>query len=139
MARGQPAELNLSRARRLFGRALRRRCPNCGRGRVMASWFRLRPRCPACGLHLERGEHDYFLGAILFNLIIAELLFAALLTAVVIAAWPSPPWRLLEYASAVLVILAPIATYPFSKSLWLAWDVYFRPVTSQELRGEHRA
>jgi uncharacterized protein (DUF983 family) len=139
MARGQPAELDPSRARRLLGRALRRRCPNCGGGPLFSSWLRMVDVCPSCGLRTQRGESDYFLGAYLFNLIIAELLFAALLTAVVIAAWPSPPWRLLEYASAVLVILAPIATYPFSKSLWLAWDVYFHPVTPQELRGERRA
>ena len=34
----------LSRAARLIWRALRLRCPNCGRGHLLASWFRLRER-----------------------------------------------------------------------------------------------
>ena len=41
-----------------FLRALALRCPWCGKGPVLASWFRLRERCGACGLRLERGERS---------------------------------------------------------------------------------
>jgi hypothetical protein len=38
----------------------------------------MRESCPRCGLHLERGEQGYIVGAQMFNIIAAELLFAAL-------------------------------------------------------------
>jgi len=50
---------SLSRAPRLFARALRLRCPNCGRGRLFTSWLRMRSCCPVCGLELERSEEGY--------------------------------------------------------------------------------
>ena len=54
--RRSPEELSLSRALRLYGRALLLRCPHCGKGRVVRSGFRMHPRCPACGIRTERGE-----------------------------------------------------------------------------------
>ncbi len=30
-------------------RGLRRRCPNCGRGRLFEGYLKVRPSCPACG------------------------------------------------------------------------------------------
>ncbi|MBA3522773.1 MAG: hypothetical protein H0T90_09760 [Gemmatimonadales bacterium] len=41
---------------RLFWRALRLRCPNCGGGPIRSSWLRMGAHCAACGLPLERGE-----------------------------------------------------------------------------------
>ena len=117
----------------LFWRALRRRCPNCGGGPIFRSWFRLRPYCPACGLPLERGEQGYQVGSYMFNIIAAELVFVVVFLAVVLATWPSPPWRLLEYGGIALMILAPILFYPFSKTLFLAFDLLFRPATRDEL------
>src|SRR5882762_3685371 len=64
------------RALVMFARALRRRCPNCGAGPVIARWIYTRPACPRCRLRLDRGEPDYFLGAIVFNMAFAEGLFA---------------------------------------------------------------
>ena len=134
----QPHELKLSRAVRLFGRALRLHCPNCGGGGIFASYFRLHTRCPTCGLQLERGESDYFLGAYLFNLIAVELLFAGALAITVIATWPSPPWRLLEYGGAALMALGAVACYPLAKTTWLAFDLMLRPVTPEEMAWHRR-
>ena len=97
-----PAELDPRRALRLLGRALRLRCPNCGGGAIFLSFGRLRPDCPTCGLQLDRGESDYFLGAYLFNLVAVELLFAGALLVVMLATWPSPPWDLLQWGGAAL-------------------------------------
>ncbi len=129
------AGLELASAKRtllLFARALRLSCPNCGRGRVLASWFRLRPSCSACGLHFERGEHDYFLGAMLFNLVIAELLFAVILVVVLVAMWPVVPWDFLQYGGVALMILFPFLLYPFSQTIWMAFDLMLRPPTADE-------
>jgi uncharacterized protein (DUF983 family) len=91
-------------------------------------WFRLRPRCRACGFAFERDEEeDYWLGAYLLNFIATEVVFAVLLLAVVVATWPAPPWRRLMWIGAAQMIATPIVFYPFSKSLWLAADLIFRP------------
>jgi uncharacterized protein (DUF983 family) len=116
----------------MVARALLRRCPNCGSGGIWTSWLRMASDCPRCGLHLERGEQGYVVGAYMFNIIAAELIFAAIFLAVVLATWPSPPWTLLQYGGAVLAVLAPIVFYPFSKTLFLAFDLAFRPAGFEE-------
>ena len=117
----------------LFDRALRLCCPNCGQGRLFTSWLRVRERCPVCGLETERGDEGYQVGSYLFNIVAAELLFAALFIGAIMLTWPTPPWTLLEYGGIVLMILAPFAFFPFSKTLFLAFDLIFRPAARDEL------
>ena len=123
----------VKRALLLFWRALRLRCPNCGAGPIFRSWFRMRPYCPSCGLPLERGEQGYQVGSYMFNIVAAELIFVLVFLGVVVITWPSPPWRLLQYGGIALMMLAPIIFYPFSKTLFLAFDLLFRPATRDEL------
>lgn len=113
--------------RLLLGRALRLRCPNCGAPGLFESWFRPRPACPVCGQPLERSEEGYYVGALLLNLVIAEVVPAVLILGVALATWPDPPWGLLLYGGAALALAAPFAFYPFSKTLWLAIDLYIQP------------
>lgn len=127
-------DLSPSRIVRLFWRALRLRCPNCGGGPVFSTWFRMRAHCPACGLPLERGEEGYQVGSYMFNIIAAELLFAALFLGIVAATWPDPPWLALQLGGGALMVAAPFAFFPFSKTLFLAFDLVFRPATRDELR-----
>ncbi|MBX6362643.1 MAG: DUF983 domain-containing protein [Gemmatimonadetes bacterium] len=115
------------RAARMLLRAGRLRCPNCGRGQIFITWLKLRYRCPACDLLLERGESDYFIGAYLLNLIIAELIVVALMVVLVLATWPAVPWTAVTWGIALLTIPAATLTYPYSRSLWLAIDLIFRP------------
>ena len=121
------------RLARLVSRAVRFRCPNCGSHPVRASWLKRLPGCPHCGLRFDRGEHDYFIGAYLLNLIASEILLAIGLVAVCMATWPDPPWTFIQYGGAVLLVLAPIALYPFTEMLWLAFDLAFRPLSEAEL------
>lgn len=120
-------------------RALRRRCPNCGAGPVIARWIHTRPACPRCRLRLDRGEPDYFLGAIVFNMAFAEGLFAAALLAVLLWTWPNPPWDALYYGGIVGLIVAPILFYPYSKLLWLAFDLFFRPLRPEDFEPPRSA
>src|SRR3954466_15098269 len=117
----------LRRALRLFGRASRLRCPNCGGGPIFRSWFRMRPYCPVCGIPLEREESGYQVGAYMFNIVASELLFAVLFIAVLVVTWPDPPWKVLQYGGVALMVLAPFLFYPFSKTVFLAFDLVFRP------------
>ena len=118
----------LQSAARILWRALRRHCPNCGGGGIFASWFKLLPRCPTCGLDLERGEQGYVVGAYMFNIAAAEIGFVIFFISVLFLTWPDPPWRLLTWASPVLVVILPVAFYPFSKTLFLGFDLFFHPV-----------
>jgi uncharacterized protein (DUF983 family) len=123
----------MPRVPRLFWRALRLRCPNCGGGPLFEAWLKPKKRCPVCGLRLERGEEGYQVGSYMFNIIAAELIFAALFLGIVVATWPSPPWRELQIGGILLMIVAPFIFFPFSKTLFLAFDLVFRPPTSEEL------
>ena len=125
----------MTRIIRLFWRAVRLRCPNCGGGPIFSSWLRIRERCPRCGLPLERGEQGYQVGSYMFNIIAAELVFAAAFIAVLVATWPSPPWDLLLYGGMVLTIVAPFLFFPFSKTIFLAFDLVFRPAEPAERAG----
>jgi uncharacterized protein (DUF983 family) len=124
---------------RLFSRALGLRCPNCGRGPVLENWLKLRVRCGNCGMRLERGEHDYFVGSLMLNFIICGLLLLVTLGVVLITTWPSVPWDLLEYGGPIAMLIVPFVVFPFSKLLWLAADIMLRPVTPDELEWHRTA
>jgi hypothetical protein len=83
-------------------------------------------RCPRCGLALERGEHhDFWLGAYAINLVIAEGSAAIIAFIILWRTWPGT--RLSQSAAIAMAILMPILFYPFSRTLWLAFDLHFRP------------
>lgn len=87
----------------------------------------MRGRCPTCGILLERGESDYFIGAYTLNLIAVEILLAGAFLVVVLMTWPNPPWNALQYGGFVLSIIGAVFCYPFAKTTWLAMDLIFRP------------
>jgi hypothetical protein len=91
------------------------------------------PVLPGLRNPLERGESGYQVGSYMFNIIAAELLFAILFVLVLVVTWPDPPWNLLQYGGIALMVLAPFLFYPFSKTLFLAFDLLFRPPTPEEL------
>ena len=114
-------------------RALGLRCPHCGARGIMASWFQLRDRCPRCKLNTHREEGDYFLGAYVIMLIAIELLFAFLFLIVLIVTWPNVPWEEIQWVGVVVLSFGAVLAYPFSKTLFLAIDLIFRPVSPSEL------
>jgi hypothetical protein len=87
----------------------------------------MRERCPVCGIRVARGEEGYQVGA---NMIAAELIFAAIFLAVLVYTWPDPPWSPLLYGGIALMVVLPAVFYPFSKTLFLAFDLVFRPPTA---------
>jgi uncharacterized protein (DUF983 family) len=109
-----------------FRWALRLRCPRCGGPGVMRTWMAMRERCPHCDLALDRGESaDFWLGAYAINLVIAEGSAAVIGIIVLWATWPQSTLAMVIGAS--LAIGMPFLFYPFSRTLWLAWDLAFRP------------
>ncbi len=84
-------------------------------------------QCSRCGLPFERGESGYQVGSYMFNLIAAELVFAAIFIAVVVATWPDPPWTLLTWGGAAMMLALPLLFFPFARTIFLAFDLIFRP------------
>ena len=117
----------------MIWRALTLRCPHCGSRGILASWFRLEERCPRCKLHLHREEGDYFLGAYVIMLMGMEIVFAFGLLVVLVVTWPNPPWDAIQWVGAAVLLASVLIAYPFAKTLWLAIDLLFRPVSSSEL------
>ena len=112
----------------LFGRAMLLHCPRCGGGDILRHWFKMKKRCATCNLALERGEaHDYWLGAYAINLVVAEGFSVVVAITYVIVAWPNVNWTAAGWIAGVLAVLSPIVFFPFSRTLWLAWDLSFRP------------
>lgn len=68
----------------------------------------------------------------LFNLIAAELLFAAGVLAALVLTWPDPPWNALLWGGAAVMVVFPILTYPLTKLFWLAFDMQFRPLRPED-------
>lgn len=130
-----PIELDAGRACRILLRGARRRCPHCGGGPLFRRWLFMAPTCPGCHLRLDRGEPDYFIGGYLVNFVAAELLVCAGALAGILLTWPEVPWGWIQAGLFALVIPAPVFFYPWAKTLWLAVDLVFRPVTLADLEG----
>jgi hypothetical protein len=93
------------------------------------------PSCPRCHLKTDRGEPDYFIGAFTVNFVAAELLIVGVASVWVWLSWPDVPWTLIQWGLIALMIPAPVVFYPFAKTIWLAIDLTFRPVTWADLQG----
>jgi hypothetical protein len=82
---------------------------------------------------MERGDQGYQVGSYMFNIVAAELIFAAIFLGILYATWPAPPWNLLLYGGMTLMLIVPFIFFPFSKTLFLAFDLTFRPPAPDEL------
>jgi len=47
--------------------------------------------------------------------------------------WPDPPWDLITYVTAFLMLSGCVLCYPFAKTTWLAVDLAIRPLSPEEL------
>ena len=90
-------------------------------------------RCPTCGLRVEREGNDYMTGSVMFNLVLAELLFAVVLVVYLVVVWPKPNWDMLGIVAPLAMAAAPFVLFPFSKLVWLAADLALRPAHASEL------
>ncbi len=111
---------------RSIARALLRRCPICGGRKIFTTYFRLAERCPTCGYPFER-EEGYWVGALIVNITVAETWFAILFIATLLLTLPDVAWQPLLIVALVTNGILPIVFYPFSKTLWMALDLFIHP------------
>jgi uncharacterized protein (DUF983 family) len=110
----------------IAGRALTLRCPRCGSGGILAGWFRLKDECPVCALGLRRApDADEWFGGYFINLIASELLMVFVVVGYVLSTIPNVRWGTVEILGVIMVIVSPIASYPFAKVLWVAVELEF--------------
>jgi uncharacterized protein (DUF983 family) len=104
-------------------RALALRCPWCGHRRTfLRGWFRRFDRCRTCGIRWRREEGSE-LGAVAINTVITFGAIAVLMTAGFIATAPDIPVLPFVLALAVVGGGLPVIAYPFSYTVWLAFDL----------------
>jgi len=123
---GARHDVTVARVARMLGRALLLRCPRCGAGGIFHHWLKPRTQCARCGVQLDRGERDHWLGGYAVNLVASELIWAVLMVTVLVARWPDVPWTFLTYGGALLMIALPFIFFPFSRTIWLALDLALR-------------
>lgn len=118
----------------MLARGLVKHCPLCGSGKLFTGWFRMKERCPGCGYLFER-EEGFFLGAYVINLVIAQgavIVLAVVPAIVLLARNPDTSIVPIVIAGVAGAILAPLVFYPFSKTIWTAFDLILRPVHWRE-------
>lgn len=88
-------------------------------------------RCPTCGFTFERIE-GHWLGALGMNTIVSfAALFVVLLAGFVIT-YPDFPVGTLIGVGVATAIIAPLAFFPVSRTLWTAIDLLMRPLDDRE-------
>ena len=112
------------RLARGLGRAVRLRCPRCGRAPLFRRWFVMNSVCAVCDLRFERAQ-GYWVGAIYVNY--------AVTTVIAIAGY-LVLWRLADLSTAwqlglwlPFVVAFPLWFFPYSRSLWLAVEYAINP------------
>ncbi len=118
----------------MLGRSLLKRCPLCGSGQLFTRWFRMKERCPRCGYLYER-EEGFFLGAYVINLAIAQSLVILLaIVPLIVRLANDPGASIVPFVVGGLVgaVAAPVFFYPWSKTIWTAFDLMLRPVSATE-------
>lgn len=118
----------------LVRRALALGCPLCGHRPIFRRWFSMDERCGGCGLRFERVVGQWF-GSLTLNTIVS---FGALLVVVLgsfLVSWPEAPPVGSLVAGLAIALLLPVAFFPWSRTLWLAFDLRIRPLEPEEGMG----
>lgn len=114
----------MDRRTTIITRALRLRCPHCGGGGLFRHWVTMAQDCPHCGYSLASGNR---VGANLLNLVASEVTLFIAMAVIIVRTWPNPPWTFLQFGAPTLMVIAPLVLYPFSKMLFIAFDLAMHP------------
>jgi uncharacterized protein (DUF983 family) len=129
------APLDAPRLRRILGRALRLRCPRCGRSPLYYGYFRMHDRCAACDLRYER-EQGYFVGAIYINYAVTVAVAAG--TVLILDALVGLTLAQQLAIGIALAALVPLVFFRYSRSLWLSVDYLVTLADERSERNRRR-
>ena len=100
-----------------FGRVLRKKCPQCGKGDLFARWAKLAERCPVCGL-VYRREPGSMIGSMYLSAIATEMFAMAICLVIFFAT----SWSLGTMIAVGLALHFAFAIWflPRSMAIWVA-------------------
>jgi uncharacterized protein (DUF983 family) len=108
---------------RMIRRALTLRCPWCGARRTfIRRWFGKHERCRTCGIRWRR-EEGFELGAVTINTILTIIVLVAAMTVGFVVTSPDIPVLPMVLTLLGVAVLMPIVIYPFTFTIWLAFDL----------------
>jgi uncharacterized protein (DUF983 family) len=110
-------------------RALRLRCPRCGRAPIFRGWFAMHEACPACGRRFNR-DAGYLLGSIYFNYGITATLVVIMYFAMFFGDVLTDTQRLAVLSA--FAVLFPTWFFRYARALWIAFDEHWDPWPSDE-------
>jgi uncharacterized protein (DUF983 family) len=114
---------------RLLARAVRLRCPTCGRAKIFRGWFAMHDTCPACGRRFNR-DAGYLLGSIYFNYFMTAVLVMAIYFSLFFNDLLTDPQRLAVLT--VFTVLFPTWFFRYARALWMAFDERWDPWPNDE-------
>ncbi|MBI4936002.1 MAG: zinc finger-like domain-containing protein [Actinobacteria bacterium] len=117
----------------MFRRAALRTCPRCGGSKsFIKHWLGRYERCRTCGIRWHR-EHGFELGPIAVNVVFT--FFTLAVTMIVAFVTTGPDYNVPALMTLMIgaAILLPLFFYPFTYTLWLAFDLASHKPDQREL------
>ena len=118
-----------------FFRAIRLRCPQCGKGRIFRTPFSMFSHCVYCELKYAR-EEGYFLGSIYFNYGLTALIVTIGYPLLVFVF--ELPGQIVLWSTMVFCVVFPLWFFRYARSLWIAFDQLCDPEEAQDGRPQER-
>ena len=119
-----PSQRGLWRLLVLISRALRLRCPACGRGKIFRGLFMMHEASAECGRPFQRGP-GFFLGSIYFNYGITGLAVIVIYFANFFGGWISDRQSMVLLT--LFALLFPLWFFRYARALWIAFDELWDP------------
>jgi len=110
-------------------RALRLRCPACGRAPIFRGWFTMHEACPSCGRRFNR-DAGYLLGSIYFNYGVTATIVVIGYFAMFFGDVLSDTQRLIVLST--FGVLFPMWFFRYARALWIAFDERWDPWPNEE-------
>jgi uncharacterized protein (DUF983 family) len=118
---------------RMTRRAIVLRCPWCGSRRTfIRGWLGKHDRCRTCGLRWRR-EEGFELGAVTVNTVLTFIVLTAAMTVGFVLTSPDIPVAPMVLSLIGVAVLMPIVIYPFTFTIWLAFDLAVHRPEAAEL------
>jgi uncharacterized protein (DUF983 family) len=111
----------LAPLRILLWRGWRKRCPECGEGRLYQRWLTLHDRCPSCGLPYLHDQGDLFGPLVFFDRVLFLIPFI-----VIFGFCVSNPSPMISILAGCVMIFLLLYTLPNRNGACLAFDYYQR-------------
>jgi uncharacterized protein (DUF983 family) len=108
----------------LIGRAIRLRCPRCGKAPMFHGFFAMHELCANCNLRFERAP-GYFLGSTYMSYgLTALILLPTFVLLRFVLRYPTETFR---WPLAAFALVFPLLVFRHARALWLALDCRWDP------------